>query len=86
MTYYFVVLANRAQTMYFFRILKNYGCNVNIINTPPSISSICSISIRFDPKDFERVKKLLLSYNFSSFRGVYRYEGNGWKGSIRKVF
>jgi len=86
MTYYFIVFANRAQTMSFYRILKKYGLNISIINTPASISSICSISIRFIAEDYKIIKKLILSYNFSSFRGIYRYDGNGWKGKTKKVF
>lgn len=86
MTYYFTVFANRTQTMSFFRILKNYGLNISIMNTPASISSICSISIRFFEENYNKIKKLLLSYNFSSFKGIYSYDGNGWKGTVKKVF
>lgn len=85
MSYYFIVFANRAQTMSFYRILKKYGLNISIINTPTSISSICSISIKFDSKDYEKVKKLALSYNFSSFKGIYQYDGKGWKGTVKKM-
>ncbi len=86
MSYYFAVFSNRTQTMSFFRILKNYGCNISIINTPSNISSICSISIKFLPEDFDRVKKLLFRYNFSSFKGIYYYNASSWKGAVKKIY
>jgi len=86
MPYYFIVFSSRSQTLNFFKILVDCGFKANIINSPQSVSSICNICIKFFPKDFEAIKKLIISRNFSSFAGVYKYDYNTRSGVIKKIF
>lgn len=86
MIYYFSTFGSRAQTMKFYQALKNYGVSVNIINTPVQANSICSISIQFQSRDLDKVKKLLHSQQFTTFQGIYRYDGNGYKGCVTRAY
>ncbi|HHW90046.1 MAG TPA: DUF3343 domain-containing protein [Clostridiales bacterium] len=86
MSYYFIVFSSRSQTLNFFKILIDYGFKTSIINSPESISSICNICVKFLPKDFEAIKKLIINRDFSSFVGVYKYDYSTRNGIIKKIF
>lgn len=84
--YYYIVFTSRSQTLSFFKILSNYGFDANIINAPESIISICNICIKILTKDFDSIKRIIITQNFSSFVGVYKYDFYNRNHILKKIF
>lgn len=83
---YYIIFNSRTHAISFFRALTNCGVKANIINSPESIKSICNISVSFLPQDLDKIKKLLLSRNYLSFVGIYKYENYYKNRALKKIY
>ena len=66
-----IAFKSRNELYSFARILKNSKVFFNIINSPKSIASSCTLSIKADFKFLNTINQLLLKYQPRSFIGLY---------------
>ena len=71
MKYVIAVFSSRSETLSFFRYMNKLGYFAVVITTPKVASKTCGISVKFSYEDFEKVKQILTSLNFSTFLGFY---------------
>ena len=66
-----IAFKSRNELYAFARILKSNNVFFNIINSPKSIASICTLSIKTDFRFSNSINQLLLRYQPKSFFGLY---------------
>lgn len=66
------VFSMRTSTMQFNNLLGKNGVKSVVIETPKSASASCGISVRFNTKDFERAKDLLIKSGIKNFVRFYQ--------------
>ncbi|MGN1201479.1 MAG: DUF3343 domain-containing protein [Candidatus Caccovivens sp.] len=77
MNYTLAIFRTRFATLNFANLLRANNVPVAIINTPPSIGSVCGISVKFLSDYFSKVQTLLTkSMAFSNFVGFYAFSKN----------
>lgn len=72
MVYCIAVFRSRNETLYLANMLKSIGCQVMVINTPKEAGQACGISVRFELKKLDSVKKCLATKPFRAFVGFYK--------------
>lgn len=65
------VFRSRTETLNFASILRSYGINCVIVNTPRKINVSCGISVKFPPNSFNFAKQIILRRNFDTFAGFF---------------
>ena len=69
--FYLAVFRARTQTIIFANLLRSYGVNVSIVNTPRRINVSCGISAKFAKQHLEKAKLVLARRHFDTFAGFY---------------
>ena len=85
MVYYIAVFRSRTQTILFNQVLRSYGVNCSVINTPRQAEVSCGLSVRFWASDMGLARQILSRREFSSFVGFFKVqEGrNGFTQVVR---
>lgn len=69
--FYLAVFRARTQTIIFANLMRSYGANVSIVNTPRRLSISCGISVRFEKKYLEKARLVLSRRQFDTFAGIF---------------
>ena len=69
--YYLAVFRSRTQTIIFANLLKSYGVNVSIVNTPRRINVSCGISARFAAANKKQAEAVIARRHFDTFAGFF---------------
>ena len=69
--YYVAVFRARTQTLTFASLLRSYGANVEIINTPRNLNISCGISARFSANFLPIAKSIISRRTFDTFAGFF---------------
>ncbi len=67
------VFRSRTETLNFASLLRSYGVNCTVVNTPRKINVSCGISVQFSTRDLPIVKQILSRRRFDTFAGIYWY-------------
>lgn len=65
------VFRSRTETLNFASLLRSYGVNCSVVNTPRKINVSCGISVQFSTRDLPIVKQILSRRRFDTFAGIY---------------
>jgi len=76
MVYLLAVFRARTETLAYSHILKSYGVQCTIINTPRQVSVSCGISVKMPLNYFDIAVAVRQRRNFSSFAGLYKITEN----------
>lgn len=79
MEYMIAVFRARTETINFASLLRSYGVNVTIINTPRQINVSCGISVKFNPAYKEKAREVISRRKFDTFAGFYLIKTNGMR-------
>ena len=79
------VFRSRNETLYLANLLNNSGIRVSIINTPKDAGLSCGISVRFDERLLETIKRIIMTKPFRSFAGFYRVLQYGNRNTYEKI-
>ncbi len=71
-----IVFQSRNSLYSFAKFLKSNGMNINIINTPNSISTSCTLSIKTDFKNLNRILSMINGKKVSGMIGIYSISKN----------
>lgn len=71
-----IVFLSRNSLYSFAKFLKSNGMNINIINTPNSISTSCTLSIKTDFKNLNRILSMINGKKVSGMIGIYSISKN----------
>ena len=63
---------SRLQVMSFEEALRQHGMAAEIVTTPRAVALGCGLSVRFEEKDFARVKALYQALGLGNLIGFYR--------------
>ena len=85
MVYYIAVFRSRTQTILFNQVLRSYGAECFVINTPRQAEVSCGLSVKFAGDDLGLARQILSRREFSSFVGIFKvHEGrNGFSQVVR---
>ena len=67
------VFRSRTETLNFASLLRSYGANATVVNTPRKINVSCGISVKFGQGDLNIAKLIISRRNFNTFAGFYNY-------------
>jgi len=73
------VFSGRNFAMQFATMLKRYGIQSRIKDTPRDLSSSCGISVVFDSNHLGRAKSLIVQYGLGSYVKLYLIGGDVFK-------
>lgn len=74
MNYTLAIFRTRFATLNFANLLRASNIPVAIINTPPSLGSVCGISVKFLSDYFSKVQTLLTNRTIlGNFVGFYAF-------------
>ncbi|MCK9575088.1 MAG: DUF3343 domain-containing protein [Clostridia bacterium] len=76
MVYLLAVFRARTETLAYSQILKSYGVQCNIINTPRQVSVSCGISVKMPLNYFDIALAVRQRRSFSSFAGFFKISEN----------
>lgn len=65
------VFRSRTETLNFASILRSYGVNCSVVNTPRRINVSCGISVQFSSRNLPIVKQILSRRKFDTFAGLF---------------
>ena len=77
---------NRDNLFNFVNILRNNRINVQIINTPHSISVSCGLSAKTNISNYNAVVSILRRINGYGLIGVYSIEYDGIKEKSERLY
>ena len=66
-----IAFKSRNELYSFARILRSNNVFLHIINSPKSVASSCTLSIKADFRFLNTINQLLLQHQPSSFMGLY---------------
>ncbi len=85
MEYMIAVFRARTETINFANLLRSYGVNVTIINTPRQINVSCGISVKFNIAYRERAREVISRRRFDTFAGFYLIKSIGVRQIATKL-
>ena len=65
------VFRSKTETLNFASILRSYGVNCIVVNTPRRINVSCGISVQFSKNNLEVAKTIISRRGFSTFAGFF---------------
>lgn len=65
------VFRSRTETLNFASILRSYGVNCVVVNTPRKINVSCGISVKFNANDIALAKQIVSRRQFNTFGGFF---------------
>lgn len=78
MNYLLIVFASRRDAVSFAEKLQYNNAPFEIINTPRRLSLSCGISVKTSERSVNTVRRILNSYRFSSYSGMYIYKNSNY--------
>ncbi len=72
--------------MEFSRILRSRGISSQTINTPSSIYSSCTLSIKTDISHYSQILSLLKLVKLDGFLGLYLIEKQGLRQQTQRLY
>jgi len=73
---------SRQQVMKINDLLRRNGISSSVVSTPREISAGCGLSVRFDIKDAQSVKRLVNMEKSANMIGLYRVDPNAARGRL----
>ena len=73
---------SRQQVMKMNDLLRRNGISSSVVSTPREISAGCGLSVRFDIKDAQNVKRIVNMDRNANMIGLYRVDPNGTRGRL----
>lgn len=70
----------------FVKILKNYGLNANIINTPKVISTSCGLSIKTEYRNIDFISQLISSKRVNNIIGVFLLNKTNFGDQVSRLY
>lgn len=70
----------------FAKILKNYGLNANIINTPKAISTSCGLSIKTEYRNIDFISQLISSKRVNNIIGVFLLNKTNFGDQVNRLY
>ncbi len=67
---------SRQQVMKINDLLRRNGISSSVVSTPREISAGCGLSVRFDIKDAQNVKRIVNMERSANLIGLYRVDPN----------
>ena len=68
--YIYISFQSRNNLMSFYKLLKTYT-NASIVNTPHSISTSCSLSIKVEYRYLSLIKELIVKTKINNLIGIF---------------
>ena len=68
---------SRTQVLRMESALRRSGVNVQVVSTPRDVAIGCGLSVRFDLRDFEKVKNVYHASRPGALIGFYRIDRSG---------
>lgn len=78
MNYLLIVFASRRDAVSFAERLQYNNAPSEMVNTPRRLSLSCGISVKTSERNINTVRRILNSYRFSSFSGIYLYKNSNY--------
>ena len=85
MKYLIISFRNRNSVYEFAQIMRHYGLFGTIINTPSSIGSSCTLSIKTDYENLQNLRNLISRNQISGFSGLYLVEKLPTHEQIKRI-
>ena len=85
-SYAIAAFRSRQQVMRFEDALRRSGINAGIVTTPREVAMGCGLSVRFDLRDFERVRQIYRRVNPGNLIGFYRVDYTGGRARVSPLF
>ena len=76
------VFASRGQSMDFAQQLMGYGIPVETIPAPKEAGIGCGLCVRFEERQFTRVRAVLRLGKYSTFKGFYKVDYAGGRQTV----
>lgn len=73
MQYVLAVFRARSETFTFANLLRSYGIQAQIVNTPRKLNVSCGISVKFPFEMQGKAREILSRRNFETFVGLFSY-------------
>lgn len=73
---------SRQQVMKMNDLLRRNGISSSVVSTPREISAGCGLSVRFDIKDAQSVKRLVNTNKSANLIGLYRLDPTQTRGRL----
>ena len=81
-TYGIAAFRSRQQVLMLESALKREGIETRVVNTPRDVALGCGLSVRFEMKDLDRVKKVISARRPGNMVGVYRVDNAGGRARV----
>ena len=76
MVYLLAVFRARTETLAYSQILRSYGVQCAIINTPRQVAVSCGISVKMALNSYDVALSVKQRRNFNSFAGFFKITEN----------
>ena len=76
---------SRNELYFFAKLLKENFVYSSIINSPKGVASSCTLSIKTDFHNLDKVKLLLNKHSFKTFNGLFLMQQTAWGNQLFKV-
>lgn len=76
---------SRNELYFFAKYLRENFIYSSIINSPKGVASSCTLSIKTDFQNLEKVKKSLNKHSFKSFNGLFLMQQSSFGNQILKI-
>jgi len=76
---------SRNELYFFAKYLKENFVYSSIVNSPKGVASSCTLSIKTDFQNLEKVKSLLTKHQFKSFNGLFLIKQSNIGNQIFKI-
>lgn len=86
MTKCIAVFRSKTDLFTFINYLKYYGAFVETVATPKEARIGCGLSAKFDERFFPLAVRILRSYRFDGFFGIYKVKIEGGRRSTVLVY
>ncbi len=85
MTAYIFVFRSKTDVFSFMEKLQSNLIPCQTIGTPREANIGCGLSVKVSESFYSQSRKVLFSYKFSSFYGVFKVKKDGERQSIGKI-
>lgn len=79
------VFRSRSETLGYSNLLRSYGVDVKVINTPREVNVSCGISVKFDIAYIKEARDILTRRRFDTFAGFYLVKKMGNKFFVKPI-
>ncbi len=79
------VFRSRTQTQYFVQIMRSYGAQCTVVQTPAEARVGCGISAKFYMQDLSLARRILQAGGANGFNGFYEIKKAAGAVMIRRI-